>query len=387
MSTVLSPRNMSESKRTTAIVLTGLLTIAGLIAIPTSASASTAANPSIIFDGNTLATSVPASEASTRVSEGSLRLSTSSLDRTAATTRSGYTFGGWSLTLGGAAATNEITTATTGDTTRTLFAVWNTTLNYNTNGATSGSVTGAKTNDTYRFGQTLTLPTAGTLARSGFAFGGWMPSAVSSSRVTTYTAGFSDVGNATMFAAWIKTVTFNANSAATGSVPPSQVFLAGGDRIKLPTFSEMTLRKPGYEFLGWSTTATGAVVSGPSSYEPVVSQQTLYAIWKVQTTKASTIVFFDPGKSTLKAAQKLAIRDLVDSTRGKTGITLNLVSNRSKVSKKALGTARNAAVVAYITSLGVTATVVRENKVSSTNLSTAKKVNRVTINAAWTNPN
>jgi uncharacterized repeat protein (TIGR02543 family) len=304
-----------------------------------------------------------------------------------ATTRSGYAFGGWSLTLGGAAVTNEITTATTGDTTRTLFAVWNTTLNYNTNGATSGSVTGAKTNDTYRFGQTLTLPTAGTLARSGFAFGGWMPSTVSASRVTSYSAGLNDTGNATLYAAWIKTVTFNANSATTGTVPASQVFLAGGDRIKLPTFSEMTLRKPGYEFLGWSTTSTGAVVSGPSSYEPVVSQQTLYAIWKVQTTKASTIVFFDPGKSTLKAAQKLAIRDLVDSTRGKTGITLNLVSNRSKVSKKALGTARNAAVLAYITSLGVTATVARENKVSSTNLSTAKKVNRVTINAAWTNPN
>jgi hypothetical protein len=387
MSTDLSSRIMSESKRTTAIVLTGLLAIAGLTAIPSSASASTAANPSIIFDGNTLATSVPASEASTRVSADSLRVSTESLVRTVVTTRSGYSFGGWSLTRGGAAATAEITTATTGDTTRTLFAVWNTTLNYNTNGATSGSVTGAKTNDTYRFGQTLTLPTAGTLARSGFAFGGWMPSTVSASRVTSYSAGLNDTGNATLYAAWIKTVTFNANSATTGTVPASQVFLAGDDRLKLPTFSEMTLRKPGYEFLGWSTTATGAVVSGPSSYEPLVSQQTLYAIWKIQTTKASTIVFFNPGKSTLRAAQKLAIRDLVDSTRGKTGITLNLVSNRSKVSKKALGKARNAAVVAYITSLGVTATVVRENKVSSTNLTTAKKVNRVTINAAWTIPN
>ena len=387
MSTDLSSRIMSESKRTTAIVLTGLLAIAGLTAIPSSASASTAANPSIIFDGNTLATSVPASEASTRVSADSLRVSTESLARTVVTTRSGYSFGGWSLTRGGAAATAEITTATTGDTTRTLFAVWNTTLNYNTNGATSGSITGAKTNDTYRFGQTLTLPTAGTLARSGFAFGGWMPSTVSASRVTSYSAGLNDTGNATLYAAWIKTVTFNANSATTGTVPASQVFLAGDDRLKLPTFSEMTLRKPGYEFLGWSTTATGAVVSGPSSYEPVVSQQTLYAIWKIQTTKASTIVFFNPGKSILRAAQKLAIRDLVDSTRGKTGITLNLVSNRSKVSKKALGKARNAAVVAYITSLGVTATVVRENKVSSTNLTTAKKVNRVTINAAWTNPN
>jgi outer membrane protein OmpA-like peptidoglycan-associated protein len=139
--------------------------------------------------------------------------------------------------------------------------------------------------------------------------------------------------------------------------------------------------------LGWSTTATGAVVSNPNAYEPVVAQQTLYAIWKVQTTQASSRVFFNPGKSTLRVAQKLALRDLVDSLRGKTSITLNLVSNRSKLSKKALGKARNSAVVAYISSLGVTATFVRENNVSSTNLTTSTKVNRVTIKATWTNPN
>lgn len=213
-----------------------------------------------------------------------------------------------------------------------------------------------------------------------------MPATVSASRVTTYSAGLNDLGNATLYAAWIKTVTFNANSASAGSVPASQVFLAGGDRIKLPTLSEMTLRKPGYEFQGWSTTATGAVVSNPSSYEPLVSQQTLYAIWKIQTTKASASVFFNPGKSTLRAAQKLAIRDLVDSLRGRTSITLDLISNRSKVSTRALGKARLSAVVAYIKSLGVTATFVRENNVTSTNLTTSKKVNRVNIKASWTNP-
>jgi uncharacterized repeat protein (TIGR02543 family) len=385
MSSVLSLRNMSELKRATAIVLTCLLTIAGLTSIPTSASANTAANPSIIFDGNTLATSVPASEAATRVSADSLRLSTESLARSVSTTRTGYSFGGWGLTRGGA-ATNEITTSTTSDTTRTLFAVWNTTVNYNTNGATSGSITGAKTNDVYRFGQVLTLPTVGTLARTGFAFGGWMPSTISASRVTTYSAGLNDLGNATLYAAWIKTVTFNSNTATTGSVPASQVFLAGGDRIKLPTFSEMTLRKPGYEFQGWSTTATGTVVSNPTSYEPLVSQQTLYAIWKIQTTKASTSVFFNPGKSTLRAAQKLAIRELVDSLRGRTSITLDLISNRSKVSTRALGKARMSAIVAYVKSLGVTATFLRENNVTSTNLTTSKKVNRVNIKASWTNP-
>jgi len=387
MSTVLSSIILTESKRTTAVVFTVLLAIAGLTAVPTSAFATTAANPTIVFDGNTLATSVPATETATRVSEGSLRISTESLSRVSTTTRSGYSFGGWSLTRGGAAATNEITTTAASDTTRTLFAVWNTTVNYNTNGATSGSLTGSKTNDTYRFGQTLTLPTAGTLARTGFAFGGWMPSTFSASRVTSYTAGLNDLGDATLFAAWIKTVTFNANSATTGTVPASQVYVAGGDRIKLPTFSEMTLRKPGYEFLGWSTTATGSVVSSPSSYEPLVSQQTLYAIWRVQTTKATERVFFKPGKSTLRAAQKLVLRDLVDTVRGKPNINFSLVSNRAKVSTRALGKARNAAVVAYIRSLGVTAKFVRKNNVSSTNLSTSKKVNRVTIQAVWTNPN
>ena len=382
MSTFPRSGFMSEAKRTTAIVLTGLLTIVGLTAIPSSASATTAANPTIVFDGNTLATSVPASEPATRVSEASLRLSTESLARTAVTTRSGYTFGGWSLTRGGAVST-EITTATTGDTTRTLFAVWNTTITYSTNSADSGTLPLNSNSETYRFGQVLVLPTAGTLARAGYAFGGWMTTSVSANRSTTYSAGSLETGNPTLHAAWIKTVTFNANGANTGSIPGPQTFVAGGTRLSLPTTSEMTLRRAGYDFMGWSTSATGTLVSGPTSYVPLVAQQTLYAIWRVQSTKASARVFFNPGKSTLRAAQKLIIRDLVDTLRGRTNITLALISNRSKVSTRALGKARNDAVVAYLKSLGVTATITRENNVSSTNLSTSQKVNRVTIQAGW----
>jgi uncharacterized repeat protein (TIGR02543 family) len=384
MSTFLSSKIMSESKKTTAVVLTGLLALTGLIAIPTSASASTAANPTIIFDGNTLATSVPASESSTRVSADSLRVSTESLARSVITTRSGYTFGGWSLTAGGA-ATNEITTTTTGDTTRTLFAVWNTTVNYGTNYADSGTLPSNRISETYRFGQSLILPTVGTLVKSGYAFGGWMNTTISTNRFTTYTAASFDVGNPTLYVAWIKTVTFNGNGSTSGTIPASQTFVAGGTRLSLPTISDMTLRRPGYEFMGWSTTATGTPVSGPTSYVPLVAQQTLYAIWKVQSTKTTARVFFNPGKSTLRSGQKLVLRDLVDTLRGKTGITLTLVSNRSKASTKALGKARNSAVEAYLRSLNVTATFVRENNVTSTRLLTSKKVNRVTIQAGWNN--
>jgi uncharacterized repeat protein (TIGR02543 family) len=213
-----------------------------------------------------------------------------------------------------------------------------------------------------------------------------MPSTLSASRVTTYTAGATDLGNATLYAAWIKTVTFNSNFAASGVAPAQQVFVAGGDRLRLPTFSEMTLRKPGYDFLGWSTTASGSPVSNPNSYEPLIAQQTLYAIWLIQSTKASTRVFFNPGKSKLRAAQKLVLRDLIDSLRGKSSISVAVVSRRAKASVKSLGKARNTAVVRYLKSQGVNATFARKNNVSSSNMTKAKKVNRVTVQAVWTNP-
>ena len=126
--------------RQIAVVAVVSLSISGLFGFGAPAYAATALEPTIIFDGNTLATSAPTTDTSTRVSADSLRLSTESLVRTASTTRTGYTFGGWALTRGGA-ATNEITTTTTGDTTRTLFAVWNTTIFYDATGVTTGELT------------------------------------------------------------------------------------------------------------------------------------------------------------------------------------------------------------------------------------------------------
>lgn len=383
---MLKPDTMrlAGHRKVLAILLSSLLVATSVTAGSISAQATTASNPSIIFDGNTLATSVPSSETATRVSADSLSVSTEALSRTVATNRLGYTFGGWSLTRGGA-ATNAITTSTTGDTTRTLYAVWNTTVNYGTNFADSGTLPSNRTSENYRFAQSLVLPTVGTLVKSGYAFGGWMTTTVSTNRFTTYNAASLDSGDPTLYVAWIKTVSFNGNGATTGTTPASLVYVAGGNRLSLPTSSAMTLRKSGYEFMGWSTSPTGTTVSGPTSYVPIVAQQTLYAIWRVKTTKASERVFFNPGKSTLRSAQKLVLRDLVDTLRGRTDITVNLVSNRSRTSLKSLGKARNSAVVAYLKSLGVVATFVRVNHETSTNLTTSKKVNRVIVSASWTN--
>jgi uncharacterized repeat protein (TIGR02543 family) len=385
MSAVSNAVAMSKSKRNLALFVSGLLTITGLTMIPLSVGATTATAPTIVFDGNTLATSVPATEQATRPTSDSFQVSTGSLSRTTTTARAGYTFGGWSLTRGGA-ATNEITTATTADTTRTIFAVWNTNITYNFNGADSGSLSGNKTQDVYRFGQSLTLPLAGTLAKSGFAFGGWMTSTLSTNRFNTYLAGSSDVGNLTLYASWIKTVTFNANTAPTGTIPVAQVFTAGGTALKLPVLSEMTLRKAGYDFMGWSPTSAGTVIANPGSYIPVVSQQTLYAIWKVQSTKATARVFFNPGKFTLRAAQKLVIRDMVDAIKTKSAIKIALAATRPSGSVKSLAKSRNSAVMNYIKSLGVAATYTRSTSVGTSGSSTTPKNNRVTISSSWTNP-
>ena len=368
-----------------AVALSVCLTISGMFALGVPALATTASNPTIVFDGNALSATIPASETATRVSADSLRLSTESLERTATTTRTGYTFGGWALTQGGA-ATTEITTTTTSDTTRTIYAVWNTTLTYNLNGADSGLPSGSATTTTYRFWNNLTLPTVGTMVKSGYAFGGWMAATVSADRATTYMAALAAVGNPTLYAAWIKTVSFNSNTSTSGTIPISQVYTSGGTALKLPVLSEMTLRKAGYDFAGWSTTATGTPVSNPGSYVPLVSQQTLYAIWKVQTSKATARVLFKPGKSVLRSAQKLAIRDLVDSLRGKTSITISLAATHPRGTPTALGKARNTAVVNYLNSLGVVATYTRTNTIGKGSLSTAEKNNRVTITANWANP-
>jgi outer membrane protein OmpA-like peptidoglycan-associated protein len=372
-----------QSRKSLAVSAIVSLALTGIFSFGAPALATTPTNPTIVFDGNGLATSVPATGTSTRTPTDSLTLTTDALNQVVTTSIAGYTFGGWSLTAGGPAVT-AVTTATTSDTSRTLYAVWNTKVNYNSNGADSGSLAGSKTSDNYRYGQALPLPTAGTLVKSGFAFGGWLTSTSSTTRLTSYTAATTETGNRTLYAAWIKTVSFNPNGAATGTIPTALTYFAGGERLKLPTFSEMTLRRAGYEFLGWSTSPTGKVVSNPTSYVPIVSQRSLFAIWRIQSTKATSRVFFAPGKAVLRSGQKLILRDLADVLEGRNQIEVSLVARRYKSATSKLGKQRNTAVVRYLRSLGVEATFERTN-VTGKGSSTVKKNNRVTLSADWLN--
>jgi uncharacterized repeat protein (TIGR02543 family) len=375
---VINSNDNTATRKIVAAVAAVGLSISGLISLSIPAHATTPF--AVFYNGNLIGTSVPASETQIRGTGFALPAATSVTG-----SRTGYTFGGWSLTSGGAAVANPYSYSS--DASRVdLYAVWTTTVNYNTNGETSGSLSGSKTSDVYRFGQELELPTVGTLARTGFEFGGWMSASISTNRRTSYVAANLDTGNPTMYAAWIKTVTFNSNFASTGTPPASLTYVAGGERLKLPTSSEMTLRRSGYSFAGWATSATGTPISNPTSFEPLVSRQTLYAIWKVQSTKATTRVFFEPGKSILRASQKLVLRDLVDKIRGASAVQITLSATRPKSAPFSLGKARNKAVAAYFEAQGLTPTFSRTNTVGKGRLASAQKNNRVSLDSSWVNP-
>jgi uncharacterized repeat protein (TIGR02543 family) len=373
----------SRMAKSTSTLLVVTLAISGF-AVGTPAFANTALNPTVVFDGNTLATSTPKDELAGRLDSDSLALSPVPLTRVVATTRPGYTFGGWSLEKGGA-VTQEITTTRTSDTFRTIYAVWNTKITYNSNKADSGALVNFKTQDVYRFGQNLTLPTVGTLVKSGYSFGGWMTSAYSPTRITSYLAGSADAGNPTFYAAWIRNVSFDANGG-TGTAPVSAVYTSGGPRLKLPSFNDVTLKKPGYNFAGWSNSPTGSLVSNPGSYLPPVAETNLYAIWKAQATAATPAVSFKAGKSLLSSSEKLILDDLASSIGKGTAVTVAVASVRAPGTSKALGRARNAAVVNYLKATGITATYTRTNSVGKSGTASTPSNNRVTVSASWTNP-
>jgi len=370
-------------RRFTGSVAAAALIVSGMMSGP-AAFATTSTNPTIVFDGNTLATTTPKDEVGSRLDVDSLGLSPVPLSRVLTTNRAGYTFGGWSLEKGGE-ATKEITTARTSDTFRILYAVWNTTVRYKSNGADSGALTNFKTQDVYRFGQNLALPTAGSLVKSRFDFGGWMAAPYSPTRITNYIAGSADSGNQILYAAWIKTVSFDANGGS-GTTPAAVVFTSGGPRLKLPSFNDISLRKAGQNFAGWSTSPTGSIITNPSSFEPLLAQNTLYAIWKVQGTAANAEIGFKPGSSVLANRQKRLLNDLASSIGRGTAVQLSVASMRAPGAARSLGKSRNIAVVKYLRSVGIAATVTRSNSAGTSGASTSPANNRVTVKATWTNP-
>lgn len=275
MSQINSVSSKNLTKRVVSAVSAAALALVSVFGVSASASASEMA-PIIEFDGNIIANSVVHSEIGERPIQGVSTLNPLPLSRVMTTNRAGYSFGGWSYAQGGPAVTT-LQTATHTTTRMWLYAVWNTKMNLDANGGIAAGDT--VTSVDYRFLSTLTLPTTSTYAKKGYEFAGWSNSPTSNIFVTTYRAAADAVGNPTVYAVWKKTINF-ASKGSTGAVPAPVTIFEGGAGIALPTAAQVSLTRPGYKFIGWSTTPKGKSIKKSASYLPKKANVTLNAVWK-----------------------------------------------------------------------------------------------------------
>ncbi|MCL2140493.1 MAG: InlB B-repeat-containing protein, partial [Dehalococcoidia bacterium] len=238
-------------------------------------------------------------------------------------TRDGYTFSGWTVTVGGvtlASSSSATTTFTMPANDVTVTANWTQapapttyTVTYNGNGNSGGSVP-VDSASPYTAGSTVTvIGNTGNLVKTGYTFLGWADAddyvtriALGSlvGRTAQYVAGstFTINSNTTLYAVWqaetetTYTVTYNGNGNSGGSVPVDSAspYTAGSTVTVIGNTGNLV--KIGYTFLGWSTnqSATTAQYTAGSTFI-INSNTTLYAVWQAETETTYRVTYVGGG--------------------------------------------------------------------------------------------
>jgi uncharacterized repeat protein (TIGR02543 family) len=203
-----------------------------------------------------------------------------------ASTRSGYTFGGWYTAASGG---TRIATTTKVTANITYYAHWIAnmyTVTFNANGGNVFVVEPQTKTVTYGAAHG-TLPTP---IRVGYTFSGWYTSTAYASQITAATV-VSFAGSRTLYAKWtiIKyTITFNANG---GNAVSSMAVPYNSAIGTLPTTA-----RTGYTFNGWYTAASGGMKIAATV--KATANKTYYAQW---TAKKYTITLNVNGGNALTA--------------------------------------------------------------------------------------
>jgi len=194
-------------------------------------------------------------------------------------TRSGYSFLGWHTNNGSSTAQylDGQNYAFTSD--LTLYAIWavqtNRTLSYNGNNSTSGSTSS-------QVARTGTALSTNGFARSGHTFRNWNTAANGSGVTYQTNYVYSFAADLTLFAQWGEnyTITYNSNSADSGTVPGSQSSYVGSPGLNLG-LNAGNLKRAGYRLAGWNTnsSATGTPYALGASSVTFTESKTLYAQW------------------------------------------------------------------------------------------------------------
>lgn len=214
--------------------------------------------------------------------------------------RSDFSYSGWNTAADGSGTTYAAGATYTPASSLTMYAQWNSTITYNSNTATSGSVPSATTAKSSAAVTTL-ASNSGTLAKTGYTYGGWNTATNGSG--TSYAAGitnYASPGNTTLYAQWNSNITYLANGATSGSVPAvSSLYGTSGTLAS----NSGTLAKTNYTATGWNTneTGTGTSYGFSGAYTPS-GNKSLYAEWSTVVTYNgnSNTTGSVPGATTIK---------------------------------------------------------------------------------------
>jgi uncharacterized repeat protein (TIGR02543 family) len=236
---------------------------------------------------------------------------------TGALTRTGYTFSDWALnsqgtgTIYGAGSTLPVGTSNV-----TLYARWIATpysVTYNTTSGTAGSAPTDTT--TYTIGQNVPVRgNLGSLVRTGYTFGGWTDNPEGTGTVyqsaNNYVVGATNISFHPKWTPNNYTITYNKNGASGLPTASTATYTTGGDAVTLTSVG--TMAKTGFNFGGWSTTATGSAISGTYT---TTADVILYAVW---TIKSLTVTYSEGG------ATRANLSGFPANTSGNYGTTITL---------------------------------------------------------------
>ncbi|MCD9026436.1 InlB B-repeat-containing protein [Cohnella silvisoli] len=208
------------------------------------------------------------------------------LGNTGGLTRTGHTFAGWNTKVDGTgtdyAAGNTLTIGTDGV---ILYAKWNINsymVSYDGNASESGS-TPAGGSRLYNSGVTVPGNT-GNLTKTGYSFAGWntKPDGTGTNYAAgnTFAMGAEDI---TLYAKWTinsYTVSYDGNSATSGSVPTVN---SHNYNTSVTVQGSGSLAKTGHTFTGWNTKAdgTGTSYTAGNTFMIGAANVTLYAKWTI----------------------------------------------------------------------------------------------------------
>ena len=206
---------------------------------------------------------------------------------TTAPSKTGYTFKGWSSSSAATSVTHKTGSSYTTNANLKLYAVWELktySITYNANGGT-----GAPTSQTKTHGVNISLrpgiPTrADGVNESGatvtYTFIGWGTSASATSAAYDPEDVYTGNADLKLYAIWKSIsgylIKFNSNGDNVENTPDPDEKSNCID-YKIPNKSP---ERYGYNFKGWSTTATGSVQYHPGDVYSGNANLTLYAIWE-----------------------------------------------------------------------------------------------------------